>query len=239
MQCFQMGLWPSALVAHNASDTPLNPYPMLVFQFRFCLDKVISALAYFADQGVGDLTKLKAAKLLYLADRHHLFSYGRPITGDRYIAMDLGPVPEGAFQLISRIMEPVEVEDPARAQALGQLDVVRGAGYPHAVLRARTKPDLDVFSESEVQSLAAVVEEFGQVRAKQLVDLTHEHAAYRRADAGRCQGSSVDLPYEYFFDDAPDNLMAVRGLAEGEQEDRDFASALERAGRAALAAPKP
>jgi hypothetical protein len=67
------------------------------------------------------------------------------------------------------------------------------------------------------------------------LDLTHEHAAHKRADAARSPGSSVDLPYEYFFDDAPEPQKSeARALAFSGQEDRDFADALNRSGRAAL-----
>mgnify|MGYP000405349204 CR=1 FL=1 len=204
--------------------------------FRFSLDKFINALAYFAAQGVRDLTKLKAVKLLYLADRDHLFRYGRPITGDRYIAMDLGPVPESGFQLISRLLEPAEVADPQRTKALERLEVYKGflGSYTYPVLRARTPPDLDVFSDSEITTLAAIVSEFGSTPARSLVDLTHQHRAYQRADAGRSPGSSTNLPYEFFFDDAPDGAEAIQALAQCEQEDRNFADALQDAGRAAL-----
>lgn len=204
--------------------------------FRFNLEKFVNALAYFAQQGVRDLTKLKAVKLLYFADRYHLFHYGRPITGDRYVAMDLGPVPEDSFQLISRLIEPAEVDDPSRERARQTLDVDRGFmhRYQYPVLRARTNPDLDVFSESEIEALDATVKEFGSKPARALVDLTHEHRAYRRADAGRAPGSSCQLPYEYFFEDAPESAHSVQLLAEQEQEDRDFARWLQRAGRNAL-----
>jgi uncharacterized phage-associated protein len=204
--------------------------------FRFSLDKFINALAYFAAHGVKDLTKLKAVKLLYLADRYHLFRYGRPITGDRYIAMDLGPVPEDAFQLISRLIEPAEVSDDQRERALERLDVYHGfmRRYAYPVLRARSGPDMDVFSESEIEALSETLKEFGAKPARVLVDLTHAHRAYKRANAGRLPGSSTDLPYEYFFEDAPESAYAVRMLAEHEQEDRDFASWLQKAGRAAL-----
>ena len=204
--------------------------------FRFSLDKFINALAYFSTHGVRDLTKLKAVKLLYLADRDHLFRYGRPITGDRYIAMDLGPVPEGAFQLISRLLEPAEVADPQRTKALERLDVYKGflGRYTYPVLRAKSGPDLDVFSDSEITTLAAIVEEFANTPARSLVDLTHEHRAYKRANAGRSPGSSTNLPYEFFFEDAPAGAEAIQALAQCEQEDRDFADALQDAGRAAL-----
>lgn len=204
--------------------------------FRFSLEKFINALAYFASHGIGDLTKLKAVKLLYLADRYHLFNYGRPITGDRYIAMDLGPVPEDAFQLISRLIEPAEVSDSERDRALERLAVYRGfmRRYAYPVLRARTAPDLNVFSESEIEALQAVTKEYGATPARALVDLSHGHRAYQRANAGRAAGSSADLPYEFFFEDAPDSAQAIQLLAEHEQEDRDFAMWLQRAGRAAL-----
>lgn len=208
-----------------------NQFPLT---FRFSLDKFINALAYFASQGIKDLTKLKAVKLLYLADRYHLVRYGRPITGDRYIAMDLGPVPEDALQLISRLIEPAEVSDPEREHALERLDVYRGFMRPYPVLRAKANPDLDVFSESEVEALSATVKDYGATPARSLVDLTHQHQAYKRANVGRVPGSSSELPYEFFFEDAPESAHAVRLLAEHEQEDRDFARWLQRAGRVAL-----
>lgn len=202
--------------------------------FQFSLDKFINALTFFASKGITDLTKLKAVKLLYLADQYHLFRYGRPVTGDRYIAMDLGPVPEDAFQLLSRMIEPAEVSDPARARALEHIEVSHGFLRKYPVLRARRQPDLDVFSESEVEALQMTLRQHGNKLARVLVDLTHEHRAYKRANARRAPGSSVDLPFEYFFDDAPGDSTAIRLLAEGEQDDREFAEWLRRDGRAAL-----
>lgn len=207
---------------------------MATLKFRFDLGKLVNALAYFADAGVGDLTKLKAAKLLYLADQRHLFRFGRPITGDRYIAMDLGPVPESAYQLISSLGDPEEAEDPGRRAVAERLSLRKGVLQKYAVVRAVQKPDLEVFSDSEIEVLQSIVKEFGKRKASELVDLTHAHAAYKRADAGRTPGSSVDLPYEYFFEDAPPGSDAARALAEEEHADRAFADALEAAGRLAL-----
>ncbi|MDP2320793.1 MAG: Panacea domain-containing protein [Acidobacteriota bacterium] len=207
---------------------------MATLKFRFDLGKLVNALAFFADAGVGGLTKLKAAKLLYLADQRHLFRFGRPITGDRYIAMDLGPVPESAFQLISSLADPEEAEDPGRRAAAERLSLRKGVLQKYAVVRAVQKPDLEVFSDSEIEVLQSIVKEFGKRKASELVDLTHGHAAYKRADAGRSPGSSVDLPYEYFFEDAPPGSDGARALAEEEHADRAFADALEAAGRLAL-----
>lgn len=211
---------------------------MATLQFRFDLEKLVNALAYFAHAGVSDLTKLKAAKLLYLSDQRHLFRFGRPITGDRYIAMDLGPVPESAYQLIGRLADPEEADDPVRRSALERLSIHKGMWQQYAVIRAKQKPDLDVFSDSEIEVLNSVVTEFGARKARDLVDLTHKHAAYKRADASRSPGSSVELPYDYFFDDAPPGSESARALADEEQTDRAFADAFDAAGRDALASKK-
>lgn len=41
----------------------------------------------------------KIFKVLYFADRTHLIKYGRPITGDTYIAMEYGPVPSMIYDM--------------------------------------------------------------------------------------------------------------------------------------------
>lgn len=201
-------------------------------QFRFDLDKAINALAHFAASGVSDLTKLKAAKLLYLADQYHFHRYGRPITGDRYVAMDYGPVPEDVYQLLGRLHGPDEITDVALAKATSALEIFRGVfrQYRYPVLRAKHRPDLDVFSDSEIDALNAVIDAYGTTAARTLVDLTHEHRAYKRANAIRATGSSVTLPYEYFFEDAPAELreQAIE-RAEREQEAREFGEALRTA----------
>lgn len=226
-------------------DTALQPQmvgcgkmPVEQLKFRFSLDKFVNALAHFAARGVGDLTKLKAMKLLYLADRYHLHKYGRPIVGDRYIAMDFGPVPEDCYQLVSRLMEPVEVEDQARKRALEILHVYRGKlrrlRYP--ILTAKRRPDLSVFSKSDLEALDAIIREYGRKTARELVDLTHTHNAYRMADAGRAAGSSAALPYEYFFADADEkDRDAARERAESYTAALAFADALRTAGATTIA----
>jgi hypothetical protein len=55
---------------------------MAHIRFRFAPEKLVQALAFFADRGVRDLDKMKAAKLLFHADKYHLLTYGRPVLGD-------------------------------------------------------------------------------------------------------------------------------------------------------------
>jgi uncharacterized phage-associated protein len=206
-------------------------------RFRFNLDKLVNALAFFAAKNVKGLTVLKAAKLLYLADQYHFHHYGRPVTGDSYVAMELGPVPETAYQLLSRIVAGDEVNDAAKEHLLRHLSVYRGwwGTLKYPLLRLRTRPDIDVFSESDLEALHATVNAYGNVPARQLVDLTHEHQAYKKADSDRAPYSSVPLPYEYFLADAPDALREeAQALAERHQEARRFTESLREAGSSAV-----
>ena len=52
---------------------------------------------------------MKAIKLIYLADRLHLRKYGRPIIGDMYWAMKLGPV----GSLAKRVAELTDMPEDA------------------------------------------------------------------------------------------------------------------------------
>ncbi|WP_409530306.1 Panacea domain-containing protein [Shinella sp.] len=52
--------------------------------------------------------RFHALKTLYYADRAHLQRYGRPITGDRYIAMENGPVPSYAYNAVKQQLPEAE-----------------------------------------------------------------------------------------------------------------------------------
>lgn len=53
--------------------------------------KITQALNYLATKNPDKkINKLKAIKLVWIADRYHLRKYGRPITWDTYEAMPLG-----------------------------------------------------------------------------------------------------------------------------------------------------
>ena len=51
----------------------------LPIRFKFDLDKLIASISFFADNKLEDLSKLKACKLLYYADKYHLVKHVRPI----------------------------------------------------------------------------------------------------------------------------------------------------------------
>lgn len=65
---------------------------MATISFEFKPKKFASSVAYLVNAKPG-LTKEQICTLLFLADKAHLLRYGRTITGDRYHALEQGPIP--------------------------------------------------------------------------------------------------------------------------------------------------
>jgi len=201
-------------------------------RFEFSVDKFAAVMAYLADDGkIHDLTKLKAAKLLFFADKSHLLRYGRPILGDRYVSMDHGPVPSAALDLMNRLIAPDEIEDPIRDQLRQKLGVHRGLFTKNHPFRAKVHGEAvyAYLSATEREILDETIRLYGHKSVGELIDLTHREHAWKASDRFRPEASSWPMPYETFFEgEQSEHASAVRELAETQQEDRDFISTLSR-----------
>jgi len=201
-------------------------------RFEFSLDKFVAVMTYLADVGkIHDLTKLKAAKLLFFADKTHLLRYGRPILGDRYVSMDHGPVPSAALDLMNRLISPDEIEDPVREQLRTKLSVQRRPFAKNHPFRARVHDEATYqhLSQTERGVLDEIIAAYGRKSVGELIDLTHQEHAWRVSDGTRPQGSCAPMPYELFFEgEQTADAKALREFANAQQEDRDFISSLSR-----------
>ncbi|MEO1256803.1 MAG: Panacea domain-containing protein [Bacteroidota bacterium] len=128
---------------------------MIQIEFNLNQQKTLETILYIATR-IKNPTKHTIFKIMYFADKEHLLKYGRFITGDYYIAMEYGPVPSGAYDLIKTLPESMRVE-----------------GY-HIVPDRDAK--LDEFSESDIECLNASIEENGNKSFGQLTDESHDEA---------------------------------------------------------------
>ena len=69
----------------------------------FKLDKAINSILYILEKLGGKTDMHKLCKILYFADQKHLSEYGRSITGDKYIAMQYGPVPSSVDDILKAL----------------------------------------------------------------------------------------------------------------------------------------
>ncbi|WP_018234273.1 Panacea domain-containing protein [Thioalkalivibrio thiocyanodenitrificans] len=118
--------------------------------FRFDPEKAIEAVLYIATRIPVD--KRAVLRVLYLADKQHLRTYARFIAGDFYHALDFGPTPMRTYGLI-------ELQISFEGVKGGASTVLREQGCNGSRrLEALRDPDLDVFSDSDLECLDAAID---------------------------------------------------------------------------------
>lgn len=163
--------------------------------------KIIQALTYLAGKEPDKvMDKMKAFKLLWLADRYHLRQTGRTITGDAYYAMPYGIVPSDAKCILDNAKTKLKNPKGYKEKYIAN----KGA---HEFI-ALTNADLQVFSDSDQDALDKVYESFGSMDAMQLSDLSHhypEWTFYREMLNDKEQKNSYRIDLNHFFEDGPES----------------------------------
>lgn len=180
--------------------------------FEFDPDKAVAVISYLASRSedVTAFDRYKAAKLIFLADKYHLVRYGRPILGDEYRALEFGPIPASALNLLNGLAETgwEQVSKPHLEQLRQLLEVDRA--HQHVRFAAKGLPDLGCLSKSEVVALEHVITQHGRKSFPELLSLTHSTAAYRRAWESRpSTAKAVSMRYEDFFEEDADAVAGA------------------------------
>lgn len=188
-------------------------------RFKFDVEKLVAALCFFASNTKG-LDKLKAAKLLYFADKYHLIRYGSPILGDVYFHLDYGPVPSLALDIMNEALSPYRLNIPQKNLELLKTYLKIDDAKPHPVFEARKQPDSDVLSESEMEALQETVKTYGNYSGPKLIDLTHREASWRKT------GKNEQIDYRLFFEGEPNASSEALEYLESLREDMELVFSL-------------
>ena len=141
-------------------------------------EKALESVLYISEK-THDLFHI--VKTLYYADKKHLEHYGRLITGDYYVAMEDGPVPSGAYDLIKSVRGDeftyeFKIIDAHPENAI----VVNGND-----IEPKRKANLDFFSESDIECLDDAVKIYANMDGKQLWKLVHEEKSYNQTERNK------------------------------------------------------
>jgi len=132
--------------------------------------KIVQALCFIIGK-IKEADKLKLVKMLYLADKHHLIRYGRTITGDEYWAMNYGPVGSATKDILT--MDKTFLSKNEFNYASKHLSKVDEYRFEPG---DSCKPEeLEMLSESDMDSLAFVTETYGAMSYRSLIALTHKY----------------------------------------------------------------
>jgi hypothetical protein len=183
------------------------------FGFPFAYKKATQALNFFARKAGGRLSKMKALKLVFFADRYHLRKYGRLITNDEYWAMDYGPVASNTKDLAEMSSFLGEQEKVYAEKFLMAEDV-------NHQFASKAPVDEEALTLSDLEAMTFAWDTFG--RRTGLVDLAREYPEWKRFEDELMSRrvSRIRIRYEDFFENPPAGINPCHALTVAERNYR-------------------
>lgn len=143
---------------------------MAVHARLFNREKALEATLFIAQQ-LHAPTMHSISKMLYLADKLHLQEYGRLICGDRYIAMDYGPVPSAVYNMMKVSAGRLSVDQDIDELIFEAFSVKNGRN-----VETKREADTTLLAESEMECIQETIKQYGGKTFGQLTDITHDSA---------------------------------------------------------------
>ena len=146
--------------------------------------KAAQIAAFFLKASGGSINHMKLIKLMYLADRQALQNHGFPISRDRFVSMDHGPVLSQTLNLINGEMQS---SDNGWKQWIGP----RQGNSVKLLHEVTDRGSYDELSDIDLEILASVWKSFGHMDRFDLVQYCHDNCAEWEDP----EGSSTPIPY--------------------------------------------
>uniref|UniRef100_A0A7V3JAG6 DUF4065 domain-containing protein n=1 Tax=candidate division CPR3 bacterium TaxID=2268181 RepID=A0A7V3JAG6_UNCC3 len=151
-------------------------------------EKRINAILYFCKH-TKFLTETKLYKLLYFLDFLHFKEVGRPVTDLEYFAWNFGPVPSKLFFEIKEKKAPKEILKCIIEEKNKLTGKKIGLSF-----KSFQSPDLDVFSEREIEILKKVADIFRDAKAKDMTEITHlENEPWQKTIESKGERAKIDF----------------------------------------------
>jgi uncharacterized phage-associated protein len=135
---------------------------------NFNENKAINAVLFIAQR----LTRKdfhKIFKVLYFADREHLSTFGRSITGDTYIAMDDGPVPSKIYDIFKSVRGDGYFKDDGKFSQLftvAHWDLIE----PHV------ESNIKALSKTDLLKIEKALKDYGEMSWDEVREKSHDYA---------------------------------------------------------------
>lgn len=138
--------------------------------------KAIEAVIWIIKNGESNMYNIW--KILFDAEKYHLNTYGRPITGDKYMAMEFGTVPSWLYDAVK-----------LKKQGLGFYKDGNS-------LIAERDPVLDYLSASDILALKHGLNEYAGLSFSEVMKKNHKEPAWEKNYAKRGDNECAPIPFE-------------------------------------------
>ena len=137
----------------------------------FNLEKSLQVVLYVANN-LQRKDFHKIFKVIYFADREHLSKYGRPITGDTYIAMKDGPVPSKIDDIFKAVRGDSFFALNENIHKFAELFSVHDWYF----IIPKQKANLDYLSQSDIEELDNSINKYGSMSWDEIREKSHDFA---------------------------------------------------------------
>lgn len=158
----------------------LDPQGLLIMALKE--KKVAQMAASFIQKQGEKMEILKLMKLLYLADRESIGSYGHPISYDKMVSMPHGPALSQTLDLAHGFIDSVP----------GGWDDLISDLEGHMVSLVSEEMNFDELSEADMKVLDSIWKSFGGMTALEIRNWTHENCG----EYTDPEGSSLPIEIE-------------------------------------------
>jgi uncharacterized phage-associated protein len=175
--------------------------------YQLNVKKIIQAIGVIlTSRKIRQLEYIALLKLLYLADRESVRERGRPITGDRVVAMDNGPVLSGIYDFVTFNVGNRDLAVWTYFLTKDEYDLV-----------LNEDPGTDQLAPYEIRKLEEIAKAHADHGWRKLVDICHDLPEWQKNNPRKFGERMKWIPLSDIFE-------AV-GRAEGMQELLDDAEA--------------
>ncbi|MCL1957603.1 MAG: Panacea domain-containing protein [Fibromonadales bacterium] len=152
----------------------------MAIEFKLNERKAVEAVLWLIQKGETDMYHI--IKMLFEAEKYHLNKYERPITGDTYMAMELGTVPKWLY---------------FEAFKKSNMDFVKSGMR----LYAKRQPITNMLSESDIESLEIGYKKYAGFNFDEVKNINHEEPAWQKNWNRRGTLKHIDIPFEDLVED--------------------------------------
>ncbi len=148
----------------------------MAIKFEMNTQKAIEAVLWIIQNGESNMYNIW--KVLFTSEKYHLNRFGRPITGDKYIAMEYGTVPSWLYDATK-----------IKKQGLGFF-------RDNNTLVQERDPMLMYLSKSDILALEYGLNEYKGLSFSEVKKKNHQEPAWKDNFAKRGTSDSVPIPFE-------------------------------------------
>lgn len=139
------------------------------------------------------LGKVKLMKLFYFLDFIHVKKYGCPVTYDRYVNLEHGPIPSTILNLVNEAL--VDIDNAKLSDSI-EFEISQHSSMCRIKpIRQFSESDKDYFKPSELEVLKTVCDRFGGKNTQFIENASHDESPWTNTNF------LDEIPYTLAVDD--------------------------------------